>query len=247
MCNKCANIHNQLFLSHHCINNNDNSEDVFTGICQEKNHKMKLIYFCKTHNKLCCPVCLCKIKTNGYGQHKNCDTCTIKKIKISKKNKLLDNIQYLEQLSNNIEQSINELKRLFKIINENKEKLKMKIQKIFTVIRNEINKREDELLSQVDIKFNELFFDEELIQKGEKLPKKIGILLKRGKIEEKEWNEKAKLNILINNCINIENNIKDINIINERIKKCNSINDLNVKFNPKIDVVKLAWMIVIYV
>ena len=33
-----------------------------------------------------------------------------------------------------------------------------------------------------------------------------------------------KLNVLINNCINIENNIKDIHIINEKIQKYSLIN-----------------------
>ena len=35
---------------------------------------------------------------------------------------------------------------------------------------------------------------------------------------------------MINNCINIENDIKDINIINKEIKIYNSSIDLNVKF-----------------
>ena len=39
-----------------------------------------------------------------------------------------------------------------------------------------------------------------------------------------------KLNTLINDCINIENNIKTINIINEKIKKFSSI-DSEIKFN----------------
>ena len=43
------------------------------------------------------------------------------------------------------------------------------------------------------------------------------------------------MNLLINNCINIENNIKDINFINEKIKKCNSNKNKNIKFkfNPE--------------
>ena len=233
MCNKCLNLHNQLFPNHHQINLEENSNEIFSGICQEKNHKMKLEYFCKTHNILCCSACLSSIKTNGNGKHRDCVTCSLKKIKNIKKNKLSENILYLEKLSNTIEQSINELKNVFKIINENKENLKIKIQKIFTILRNEINKREDEILLNVDKKFSELFFDEELIQKSEKLPKKINYSLEKGKIEEKDWNDKTKLNSLINNCVNVENNLKDINLINESIQKCNSINDLNIKFNPE--------------
>ena len=40
------------------------------------------------------------------------------------------------------------------------------------------------------------------------------------------------MNLLINDCLNIENNIKDINIINDNIKKYNSTN-FNFKFYPK--------------
>ena len=77
MCNKCLNIHNQLFVNHHQINLKENSNDIFSGICQEKNHKMKLEYFGKTHNQLCCYSCLSTIKTNG--KHRDCDTCSLKK------------------------------------------------------------------------------------------------------------------------------------------------------------------------
>ena len=38
------------------------------------------------------------------------------------------------------------------------------------------------------------------------------------------------VNSFINDCINIENDIKNINNINDKIKKCNS-NDIELKFN----------------
>ena len=41
--------------------------------------------------------------------------------------------------------------------------------------------------------------------------------LEKGKKINEEWND-DNLNSLINDCINIENNIKEINIINESIK-----------------------------
>ena len=47
-------------------------------------------------------------------------------------------------------------------VNENKEELKEKIQKLFTKLRNVINDREDELLLEVDKKFNELYFNEDI-------------------------------------------------------------------------------------
>ncbi len=52
------------------------------------------------------------------------------------------------------------LKSLYEKINANKEELKKSILIIFTKIRNEINEREDKILSEVDQKFNELYFKE---------------------------------------------------------------------------------------
>jgi hypothetical protein len=49
--------------------------------------------------------------------------------------------------------------------------------------------------------------------------------LEKSNVKDSDWDDKKKLNVLINNCINIENNIKDINIINEKIQKCNLISD----------------------
>ena len=46
----------------------------------------------------------------------------------------------------------------------NKESVKLKIQKIFTKIRNSINEREDELLLEVDENFENLI-NEDVIQK----------------------------------------------------------------------------------
>ena len=60
------------------------------------------MFYCKNHNKLCCAACLSKMKVNGYGQHFNCEVCLIKDIKKEKKNKLKENIKYLEESSKNI-------------------------------------------------------------------------------------------------------------------------------------------------
>ena len=46
---------------------------------------------------------------------------------------------------------------------EEKDKMKVEIQKIFIQIRTALNNREDELLKEVYIKFDELFFKEGLI------------------------------------------------------------------------------------
>ena len=115
-------------------------------------------------------------------------------------------------------------------ISKNKEEIKLNIQKIFTKIRNALNYREDELLLEVDNEFEKLYFNEDILKETEKLPNKIKISLEKGKIIDKEWDNNNKLNSLINDCINIENDIKTINIINEKIKKYKSSNS-EVKFN----------------
>ena len=136
----------------------------------------------------------------------------------------------MEDLSNKLQQSINDLKILFDNINENKEALKLNIQKIFTNIRNILNEREDEILLEVDNQFNNLYFNEDLIKECEKLPNKVKISLEKGKTLDKDWNDN-ELNCIINDCIEIENNIKDINIINQNIQKCNSNKNKEIKFN----------------
>ena len=232
MCNKCEKMHSSLFPMHQAFDIKDDIKNIFTGICKEKNHKNELEYFCKTHNILCCAQCITNIKDEENGEHKDCSICRIEKIKDEKKNKLKDNINCLEELSKKLEESINELKKLFIKINEDKEELKLKIQNIFTKIRNTLNNREDSLLLEVDNKFNEFYGDENIIKEGEKLPNKIKISLEKGKKMEKEWNNN-ELNSLINDCINIENNIKDINMINENIKKVNKNNKIKMKFSPE--------------
>ena len=82
-------------------------------------------YFCKTHNKLCCAACLSKIKRKGDGQHFDCDVCSIEEIKEEKKNKLNENIKYLEEFSKTIENSINKLKEIFFFFFFNYKKIKI--------------------------------------------------------------------------------------------------------------------------
>ena len=136
MCNKCNNIHNELCPNHE--HHNKNLTENISLICKEENHFEELNYFCKNHNTLCCCACLCKIKGKGNGQHTDCDVRFIEDIKDLKKNKLKQNIQLLENLSNNFQDSINKLKDILKKINENKDTLKIEVQKVFTKLRNAI-------------------------------------------------------------------------------------------------------------
>ena len=233
MCNKCINYHSNLFKNHHTINLDKNIKDIFTGLCQENNHLIKLEYFCKTHNVMCCSSCIAKIKKLGNCQHINCEVCTIEDISIEKKNTLLDNIKILEDLSSKLDNSINQLKELYQKIDKDKEDLKLKIQNIFTKLRNALNEREDQLISDIDKQFNKAFFAEDIIIESEKLPNNIKLSLERGKKITKKWDDKD-LSSLINDCINIENNIKSIIKINENIKKINNIQS-EIKIEPEED------------
>ena len=221
MCNKCEKFHSNIFEDHLKLPINKEKSDIFTGLCKEKDHQNKLLFFCKIHNKLCCSSCLCKIKKKGYGQHKDCDVCEIEEIKEEKKNKYEENIKYLENLSNNIQESINNLKLIYEKIEENKEQLISNVQKIFTKLRTALNEREDELL---------LYFGDEIIKENEKLPNQIKIILENSKKNDHKWNNNEELNIEINECLQIEEKINQIKKINSVIKP-NSDN-IHLKFSP---------------
>ena len=150
LCNKCKSYHSELFDNHHIYNLDKNLSEVFTGLCIEPGHKVELKYYCKNHNILCCAACISKIKDSKDDQHKDCNVVKLDEIKEEKRKMLKDNIKYLEKFSNSIENSINQLKKLFEDINESQENLKIQIAKIFTKLRNEINDREDEILLKLD-------------------------------------------------------------------------------------------------
>ena len=232
MCNKCESFHSKLCKHHHWFNLSKNISEIFTGFCTEGNHMGKLEYFCKDHNKLCCGLCITKIKGKEKGQHKDCNVCFIEEIKEEKKNKLDENYQSLENLAKVLEEKINQLKIIVEKVNESKEELKLKIQKIFTKIKNEINNKEDSLLLEIDKKFEEKLFNENLIRESEKLPNKIKLSLEKGKLIKDDWKDENKLCSYINDCINIENNIKDINLINEKINNYNNAKDFRINFYP---------------
>ena len=213
MCNKCEKLHSGLFNSHNLHNIDKDFNDIFINFSKEDNHYDKLEFFCKTHNKLCCSACIAKVRKKGKGQHSNCDVCIIEDIKKEKKNIYNKNIIELENLSISLQDSINKLKENFEKINKTKEELKIKIQKIFTEIRNQINNREDEILLKVDEEFDKVALNENKIKEIEKLPNKVKLTLEKGKNMEKEWNDDEKLSLMINHCLNIENDLKNIELI----------------------------------
>ena len=234
MCKECDKLHSKLFINHPKFDINKKNIEIFTGLCKEENHYYELKYFCRTHNKLCCAECLIKIKDKKIGQHTDCDICLIEDIEKDKKEKLEENIKCLEDLSINLQQSINDMKILLEKIEKEKEDIKINIQKIFTKIRNCINEKEDELLLIVDNKFEEEYFNEKINKNIEKLPIKVKKSLEKGKTIKEKWNEN-ELIIKINDCLNIEENIIVIKKMNENIKKCNSNfkNDIKLILNEE--------------
>ena len=233
MCNKCEKSHSNLFKRHPVLILDKNQTEIFTGLCTKPNHALVLEYYCMTHNVLCCDACLARIRKNGKGQHRDCNICSITKIKSNKKQNLEINMKNLGELSNKLNPSIKELKNIFNIMNDSKDKIKKEVQMIFSKLKTELDSREDKLYNEIDKKFDELFFKEEFIKESEKLPNLVQKLLEKGKIEEKDWADKNNLNKLINECINIENAIKKIDNIYDKVKTFNSNKEIEVEFNPK--------------
>ena len=85
---------------------------------------------------------------------------------------------------------------------------------------------------EVDKQFEKEYFNENLLKENEKLPNKVKMSLEKGKRIEKELNNNIKLSSLLNDCINVENDIKYINLINEKIKKAKSVNS-QIKFSSE--------------
>ena len=237
MCKKCEISHSDLFYqkNHILINLDKDKEinDIFTGYCKENSHLEKLEFFCKNHNKLCCSSCIIKIKKEGKGQHANCDICLIEDIKDEKNKIFKKNIEILEELSNNIYKAINELKDMFEKIKENKDELKVKIQNIFTEIRNKINEREDMILLEVDQIYDNTYIRDNTIKVMDNLPNKIKHSIEKGKLTEEEWQDKNKLSSIIHDCLNIEKNILSINLINNIIKQSKNNMKTKIKFYPE--------------
>ena len=231
MCNKCENFHSNLLSNHKVFDIENYIKDNFTGFCSEQNHINELEYFCKTHNTLCCAACIVKLKNKNNGKHSDCSIYKVEDIFNEKKNKFNENIKLLQKMSDNLKTSIINLKNLSEKMSQNKEELKMKIQTIFTKIRNELNSREDKLLLEVDSCYEKTFFKEDMLKEFERLPNKIKESIEKGKLFEKEFDDNNKI-FLINEGIKIENNIKDINAVNENIEKCSKLSKIKIKFSP---------------
>ena len=188
---------------------------------------MNLNYFCKTHNILCCVACISKLEGKGNGKHKNCDICFIEDIKNDKKKSFNDNFEKLKEKLKLVNEIINESKNNVIEIEKYKEETKKEIQNIFTKIRNKVYKMEDEALLNVDKNCCKLFLDQDKINKNETNINNIKKYIENCKINDNDWNEKDKLCLIINNCLNIE---KDIIFI-EKLKK--NLEEKNKNFCDK--------------
>ena len=231
LCNKCQNLHPELHDDHNLINLKDLNQ-ILIDICKHQGHDNKLEFYCKTHNTLCCSKCICKVKVNGYGQHSNCDCFYIYDIKDEKKNKLKENINHLEYLSNKFEETVTKLKVLFDERDKDKEDIKLKIQNVFTKIRNLLNDKEKQLLLEVDVKFKNIFAKDEIIEESQKFPNKIKTSLEKGKLIDKEWNIN-NFNTFIIDCTEVENNMKKINELEKIINKSQLTNNTKINFSYK--------------
>ena len=67
---------------------------------------------------------------------------------------------------------------------------------------------------EVNKKFDEKFGNEDKIKEWEKLHNKIKNKIKKGKLIDNRWNDNNKLSSIIYSCINVEDNIKNLNLIN---------------------------------
>jgi len=119
-------------------------------------------------------------------------------------------------------------------------------------LRTSLNEREDELLSEVDKKYNETFDNLNIIKESEKLPNKIKISIEKGNSMNSDWDDINKLSSLISNCNNIEENINNIKIIIDCIKKYQINKDANIElileddnYNNYMKNIKLFWKIII--
>ena len=242
MCKKCEKDHTRLLKNHHMFSLDQDINEVFTGLCTKPNHSLKLEYFCKSHNQLCCAACIAKVKNKWNGQHKDCEIYYILKIKNKVKKNMDKNMKKLEELYKNVEPNIKDLKDISEKINESKEQLKAKIQKIFTKLRNELNNREDKLYEEIDKKYNELFFCEDLIKESEKLPNLLKTTLEKGKINKNDWDNEDILPKLFNDNIKFENVMKNIDDIYDKIKVFYSTKDTKIDFSLTDDEIDKNWL-----
>ena len=241
LCETCSTSHFDFNPKHNLFSVDKDLNLNFTGFCTEENHPNKLDYYCSTHNNLCCAACLCKINDKGDGQHAECKVCYIGDIKEEKKSKLIDNLKLLKKFSSNLKKMLKDIKIIFDRTNPIKEDIIMNIKNIFDNFRILLDNREKELLEEVENIYSKNFFDENFLKESDKFPTKIKYNLDKGKNVLDNWEEgerNGKLNLLINDSINIEKNIQELQTIKDKINSLNTRSKLQFcTYNDDIEVI----------
>ncbi len=119
----------------------------------------------------------------------------------------------MEKISKNLGESINTFNNILDKAIKEKENLKLKVQNTFTKIRNEINNKEDNILLNIDKYYDNLYFINDLIKQGEKLPNKVKNTLEKGKILNDESKDNKNLRLFISRCLDMENIIQKIDLM----------------------------------
>ena len=223
MCKKCETHHSELFKNHNPISLKKNSSVQFYQICKEKHQSnQQLLYYCNTHKILCCPLCISKVKTKNDGKHADCEIYLLDEFKAQKEKEFIDKINILEKNIVIFSNILKEMENIYEKINEKKENIKINVMNIFTEIRNALNNREDELLKEIDKRFDDIYFNDNIIKENKKIENDIKIFLKQNKnIKSKFMDINSFLNdmnILNINCENIENKIKQLSPICDKSK-----------------------------
>ena len=234
LCETCSTSHCDLNPKHNLFSVDKDLNLNFTGYCTEGNHPNKLDYYCSTHNNLCCAACLCKIKDRGDGQHTECKVCHMDEIKEEKKRKLIDNIKLLKKFSLNIKKILKDARNIYERINPTKEDIVMNIKNLFHNFRILLDKREKELLDEVEEVYSKKFFNDKFIKESNKFSTKIKYNIDKGKNVLAKWDEaekNGKIILLVNDCINIEKNLQELEEVKDKLAVINSKSKL--QFNTR--------------
>lgn len=214
-CYECEKYHSIMTRNHHLSKTIKNVQ-IFPDICEE--HLLKLDFYCNTHNKLVCAACISTQKELNYGSHNNCDVKILVKIAKEKKNQLNEILEQLENGSKNIEEIIHTIKLLLKESNVKKEQLKSQIEKLFTKIISEIHNRKKKLMEEIDKKFSEKLIPKEISENIDFFSLNLIKSIEYGRQLSTKW-EKDKLSENIQKIIFMENNLKIMNSMQNKLKK----------------------------
>ena len=176
-------------------------EDKTRKYSLKKHEEIEAICYCNKCEKFMCKKCEVFHSEFFDSKHKLfiIDSNNFDNIKYTKENeneiiKIEEDIKYLKEFSNKLNEINNELKNESEKMNKNKEDIEIKIQRMFTKIRNTLNKAEDDLLLEIDNKFEKSNINKD-IKKNDILLNKIKLALNK---------EPYKYDLLINECKDIE-------------------------------------------